>query len=300
MPDWKAIDTAMTRWRKKIYHLLRDDLKIGAEKGCFDCQFYNDGDGHKGCNQSVPGGLASGRLGDWPYVGRQYGEARVGGKAARVLFVAMDRPFKGKEGDESFLDFLGEQMGWRCGAYGRNSEGTNPHMGGVDAEMECLLDDGVADEDRCQQFALVNAVFCGPKARQGKRSKRMDSNVSDTMKRNCRRQLQQVLLALEPDIVIAQGKGHPRRVCTAFGCRIVKRWACKTLPTWAVGRKPPKRNRRSEVAEGEIGGRPVSFLITTHPSNYARLGLPFWKHDAGAMPGELVGAFDFVRDRYAG
>ena len=299
MPDWKAIDTAMTRWRRKIYRLLRDDLKIGAEKGCFDCRFYNDGDGHKGCNQSVAGGLGSGRLGDWPYVGRQYGEARVGGKLARVLFVAMDRPFKGEEGSDASLDFRNEQMWWRRGAYDRNSEGTNPHMGGVDAEMECLLDSGVSDEDRCQQFALVNAVFCGAPAKERKNRKTMDSNVSETMKRNCRRQLQEMLRTFKPDIVIAQGKGHPRRVCTAFGCKIVRRWASKTLPSWAVGRKSPKRNRLSEVARGEIGGRPVWFLITTHPSNYARLGLPFWKHETSAIPDELAGAFDFVRDGYA-
>ena len=42
MPDWKTIDAEMTWWRNKIYRLLRDELKIGAEKGCFDCDYFAD------------------------------------------------------------------------------------------------------------------------------------------------------------------------------------------------------------------------------------------------------------------
>lgn len=280
-------DRKRTEWQEKIF-LLQNKLGIASEEGSFCCEFF------EACDRSVEPRISEGRRSDWAYVGSQYGEAFVGGKPARVLFVAMDRPFKG--GDH-FLKYWPIQEQWRDGARLRS----NPHMGGVDAELEYLVEGRTTPNDRCRQFALANAVFCGAPAKEGRKNrKKMDSNVSETMKRNCRQHLRKMLLAFEPDIVIAQGKGHPRRVCTAFGCRIVKRWASKTLPTWAVGRKPPKRNRRSEVAEGEIGGRPVSFLITTHPSNYARLGLPFWKHDAGAMPDELTGAFDFVRDRYAG
>lgn len=275
-----------TEWQEKIY-LLQNKLGIGAEEGAFCCEYFDD------CNRSVEPALSEGRKGDWAYVGSHYGSASVGGKPARVLFVGMDRP--GKGGGNS-LEYFRTQTEWREGARYRG----NPHMGGVDAELEYLVEDGTSPDDRCRQFALVNAVFCGPPAKRGPKGELMVSNVSETMKGRCRKQLQKMLLAFEPDIVIAQGKGHPLGVCTAFGCKIVKRWASKTLPTWAVGHKPPERNRLSDVAKGEIGGRPVWFLITTHPSNYALLGLPFWKHDAGAMPDELTGAFDFVRERYAG
>lgn len=286
MPDWKAIDTAMTRWRKKIYHLLRNDLKIGAEKGCFNCQFYHDGDGHKGCNQSVSGGLASGRLGDWPYVGRQYGEARVGGKAARVLFVGMDRPFKGKEGAESSLDFRAEQMYWRCGAFYRG----NPHMGGVDVELAYLLEDGTEKDDRCQQFALVNSVFCGPLAartRKGKPS--MNSRSSHTMKENCRKHLRRLLQALRPDIVIAQGDGPRDGLCALLSDGHER-------VGWWENRKSGRGHRTVELVKGQIeGGQPALFLLTGHPAYYPGFA---WKK--GRLPEELKRGLGRVREEYAG
>lgn len=278
MPDWKAIDTAMTKWRKKIYRLLRDDLKIGAEKGCFDCKYFNDGDGHKGCDQSVPGGLATGRKGDWPYVGRQYGEALVGGKKARVLFVSMDRP--GRSGTREWRAY---QEDWREGALHRSTE----HMGGVAADLKYLLDPGASREVRCQQFALVNSVFCGPPpARALSGRPLMSSRSSSTMKENCRKHIRRLIQALEPDIVIAQGVKAPAAVCRSFGPRTVRSWAVETRPTSV------------EVAEGEIGLQRVWFLFTYHPGYYRRFGFD-WKGGC-SMPDELAGALDFVRDRYAG
>lgn len=290
MPDWKAIDTAMTRWRKKIYRLLRDDLKIGAEKGCFDCDYLSDGDGHKGCDRSVAGGLRSGRLGDWPYVGHRYGDACVGGKSARVLFVAMDRPFKGKEGEDSFLNFGDEQMWWRRGAFGRG----NPHMGGVDVELMFLVGDDNDDEtrrqQRCQEFALMNSVFCGPiAARTGKGKPSMSSRSSHTMKENCLNHIRTLIHALEPDIVIAQGNG-PRDGLRGLLCDPVD-----VIGVWK-NEKQGKGHRSAKLVGGRVeGGRPALFLMTGHPAYYPGFA---WKR--GKLPDELKRGLTRVRKEYAG
>lgn len=272
MPDWKAIDAEMTWWRNKIYRLLRDDLKIGAETGCFDCDYFAD------CNGSVHGRISEGRKGDWPYVGRRYGEALVGGTKARVVFVSMDRP--GLSGTREWRAY---QEDWREGALHRSTQ----HMGGVAADLQYLLDPGASCEDQCQQFALVNSVFCGPPpARAPSGEPLMSSRSSPTMKKNCRQHIRRLIQVLEPDIVIAQGVKAPEAVCRSFAPKTVRSWAVETRPTSV------------EVAEGKIGLRRVWFLFTYHPGYYRRFGFD-WKGGC-SMPEELKGAFDFVRDRYAG
>lgn len=260
-----------TEWQEKI-HALQIKLGIGAEEGTFHCEYFED------CDRSVGHGISKGRKGDWAYVGRQYGEASVGGKRARVLFVGMDRPFLGAESDDRFLEYWGTQDDWKNSAL--NPRSTNPHMVGVNRTLAHLLDAEVLAEDRCEQFALVNAVFCGSTARQGKRGKTRVSNVSGTMKTNCRRHLQEILLALEPDIVFAHGKDHPQRVCMPFVSNRVER-----VPGLV----------QTEIWQGEVGGKPAWFVVTGHPA--ARQYWGIW--DRGDMPPELTAAVELVRDRYS-
>ena len=154
-----------TEWQREIRG-VQVELGIASEEDSFCCPHFED------CDRSVRSGISGGgRKGDWAYVGSQYGEASVGGKPARVLFVGMDRPSKGEDGECVFLDYEETQEDWRMSARLRR----NPHMGGTDVELEYLVDDGTKPDDRCEQFALVNAVFCGPPANQGKTTKTNDS-----------------------------------------------------------------------------------------------------------------------------
>ena len=144
MTDGTAADKERTAWQEKIYD-SQTGIGIASREDSFCCEYF------EACDRSVEPPISEGRRSDWAYVGCQYGEASVGGKPARVLFVAMDRPFKG--GDH-FLEYWRTQREWRDGARCRG----NPHMGGVDAELEYLVEDGTSPDDRCRQFALVNAV----------------------------------------------------------------------------------------------------------------------------------------------
>ena len=144
--DWDNIDDEMTPWRTKVKN-LQTQLGIGASKGCFDCDHFTS------CHKSISNQKML--KGDWTYVGHQYGKALVGGKKARILFVSLDR---GGQGD-GYEEFEATQQGFRTAAYKRE----NPHMGGVDVELKHLLDE-TSPEDRCQQFALTNAVRCRRKS----------------------------------------------------------------------------------------------------------------------------------------
>ena len=264
-----------TEWQEKIY-LLQNDLGIGAQEGAFCCEYFDD------CDRSVGHGISKGRKGDWAYVGSQYGEASVGGKPARVLFVGMDRSFLNREGECHFLEYWPTQDDWRCSAL--KPRRRNWHMIGVNRTLRLLIDDGVVAEDRCEQFALVNAVFCGPLAEQRKKDKegKKDSIVSGVMKTNCQRHLQTILLALEPDIVIAQGKGHPQRVCMPFVSNRVEH-----VPGLV----------KTDVRQGEVGGKPAWFVVTGHPAARQYLYPPVW--DRVDMPPELTAAVELVRDRFS-
>lgn len=279
MTNWDPVDTVMTPWRQKIHDLMSDESKVAPTTTFACCDFA-------ACDRSVGGCLSSGRRGDWAYVGAQYGEAVIGGRSARVLFLSMDRPHNQGSGEGSLRPFEMDQHTFRHGALDRS----NPHMGGVDAELEALVDPGVSAEDRCEQFALVNAVLCGPPGDAG-----MTSVSSGTMTANCEKHARSVIRALEPDIVIAQGQ-NPQRICRSLSTKGVARWEVKKKP---AGSRPalPKRNRVAAVHRGDTGGRRVWFVLTAHPSHYSRKGIRFWS--SCAMPEELTMAFATVREQYA-
>lgn len=281
MTNWDPIDTVMTPWREKIHRLMSADLKVGASEGGFGCAFEFDGDGHHGC--SGCGDLAEGRKGDWAYVGAQYGEARVSGKKARILFVSMDR--SRMEWDPAHWTFLDVQKQYRSSAFARTQKGGNPHMRGTDCELECLLDNDVSPTDRCQQFALVNAVLCGRPAPEGTSTA---SVATREMKINCRKQGERIVRALDPDIVIAQGLNHARNLCRSFMSGSVHQWPDKGSP---------------EVARGQINRRSAWFLLTSHPGWYTRTFAGPRQcrfRNTDDMASELKEAIQMVRDEFSG
>lgn len=278
MTNREPNDGGMSPWRQKIRDLMSgDELRVAPISGFACCDFG-------ACNQSIGGRLSSGRKGDWAYVGEQYGEAAIGGRKVKVLFVSMDHPHDPEQDDiRPFEDY---QRDYRSGALDRH----NPHMGGVDAEMVALLDPGVSAEDRCEQFSLVNAVLCGPPGEAG-----MTSVSSATMRSNCEKHTKSVIRTLEPDIVVAQGQ-NPQRICRSLSTTAIGRWAVKRKPAGTRPASLPKRNRVAAVHRGNVGGKPVWFVLTAHPSHYSRKGIRFWS--SCSMPDELTMAFRTVRDQY--
>ncbi len=256
------IDTEMTPWRTKVKN-LQTQLGIGAS-GCFHCE-------HR---VSCHAGISNKNIlkGDWTYVGHQYGEALVGEKKAKILFVSLDRGGQGN----GYEKFKATQKEFRTAAYER----TNPHMGGVDVELEYLLDK-TSREDRCQQFALTNSVRCRRKSRS------MEYEATPIMEQNCESHTKAIIQELEPDIIIAQGNNPRKSMCRLFSPMIV--------PKYDNGRLG-RSFRSAEIGQGKIRqGQEVLFLLTAHPANYSGFR---WKK--GYLPYELRKIFAQAREIYSG
>ena len=269
--DWKIVDSEMTPWRTKIKD-LQIERGIGNSEGCFDCEHWEC------CYASIPDQQKNNvSKGDWTYVGHQYGKASVNGKKAKILFVSMDRPWGGGRCEQ----FEETQQSFRESAKGRY----NPHMGGVDVELEHLLDEETSCEDRCQQFALTNSVRCSPRPDLWARP--ADSQSTSKMKENCATHTKAIIQALEPDIIIAQGANPRNSMCRLFDPDIVGRYH-----NGRIGRS----FRSVEIEKKEIGAdKQVLFLLTAHPARYPGFG---WK--AGYLPDELKKAFERAREIYSG
>ena len=171
--DWKIVDREMTPWRTKIKDLqtkrgIGAQTEIEESKGCFRCEHWES------CYASVSDQCEENKVskGDWTYVGYQYGKASVAGKKARILFVSMSRGY----GTAKYEKFKRTQAEFRNSAYCPG----NKHMKGVKAELELLLDEA-SPEERCQQFALTNAVRCRHFSGAGS----MKYNATCTMEKNC-------------------------------------------------------------------------------------------------------------------
>ena len=267
--NWDNIDAGMTPWRTRVKN-LQTQLGIGASKGCFDCEHSDS------CYESLSHKFSRDDIvwGDWTYVGRQYGEALIGGKKAKILFVSMDRGGGDKSKKEEFEE---TQNSFRASAYCRY----NPHMGGVDVELKHLLDETTSREDRCQQFALTNSVRCRPITGKQK------SESTSVMKQNCKFHTQAIIQELEPDIIIAQGRNQDPKIetpcqiiCTLFNPDIKKKYYCK-------GRSPVEIGRGEEIL----------FLLTAHPAYYSRQGAKWDKGD-DLPTDELKKAFVQAREIY--
>lgn len=267
------IDRAMRNPARRAIRALQEQLGIGASKD-FCCPFFEV------CDRSVSGAIGTGRKGDWVYVGDQYGGACVGGKRAGVLFVSMDRP-----GEEPEWTFEHVQAGYRRAARIRG----NPHMGGVDVEMEHLLDGGASPDDRCQQFALVNSVLCGPSAARTAKGKPSAKSLSSfEMRTQCQKHTRRIIQTLEPDIVIAQG-GWPStsvKDLLVDPQQVGDRWK---------NQMTGRQRREVELWRGSIeGGKPLLALLTSHPANYPRFA---WK--TGRLPDELSLGIQRTREEHA-
>lgn len=75
------IDSKNTPYRKSIKRLYSSLGIIPTAKKDFKCCYYEQ------CSKPR-------RTGDWSYVGVDYGSAKISGKKAKLLFVAMDRGFQ--------------------------------------------------------------------------------------------------------------------------------------------------------------------------------------------------------------
>lgn len=280
MTGRNALDSEMTRYRRDILDLMRNELRVGAEEG-FGCVFEFDSDGRRGCDRR--GELIGGRKGDWAYVGHQYGKAQVGGRPARILFVSMDRNRLVTSIDRDTND--DDPVSWTFETVQnqyRNACGQgDPHMNGVGRRMQFLLGADVPREEYSQQFALVNAVLCG------RRSTSTGSTATGTMKNNCRKHGVRIVQSLEPDIVVAQGMGHPTGLVEVFETETIRCWSGKGAP---------------RVSRGESDGRPFWIVITSHPGFYRRGLCGRERMRSGAadlLPRELEEAFDLVRNRFS-
>ena len=153
-------------------------------------------------------------------------------------------------------------------------------MNGVGLRMQFLLGADVPREEYAQRFALVNAVLCG------RRVESTRSSATGTMKNNCRKHGARIVQRLEPDIVVAQGMGHPRHLVEVFETETIQSWPGKGAP---------------RVSRGEIDGRSLWIVITSHPVFYSGgfCGRERMRRGpVGLLPRELEEAFDLVRDRF--
>lgn len=265
--NWKIVDSEMTCWRTKIKD-LQIERGIGNSEGCFDCEHWEN------CYASIceKNKVKKNKVskGEWTYVGHQYGEALVNGKKAKILFVSMLKQIWDENKLKKGEDFESVQKGFRTGAL----KPSTPHMDGVDVELKYLLDEGTSCEDRCQQFALTNAVRCCFRLEE------TSYHATCMMEKNCASHTKAIIQALEPDIIIAQGTNPRNSLCKLFDPCIVKKY------------KKPKE------ASVEIGlGKGILFLLTPHPAYYSRKGFQ-WSQ--GYLPDELKKPFKRAREIYAG
>ena len=260
MSQWDRIDSEMTPMRADV-KALQERLGSGASDGCFHCNSFETR-----CKPSIfeNTGTVSISTGDWTYVGYSYGRARIRGTPARILFVSMERP-KGSKIPESFD---ATQRAFRESCFNRR----NPHMGGTDLELECLLDPMTTRETRCQQFALTNSVRCVSVSDDAR------SKSTPTMVTECQRHTKAIVETLKPSVIVTQGEFAYRSICNIY----------ETERIHGTNNGREGQSRRS--AEVRRGGR-VLYLRTAHPAHHA--GFPYKR---GPIPLYLRDAINVLRD----
>ena len=262
MQRWDRTDRDMTPARVAVKN-LQEELGVGASDECFHCDSF---DSH--CKPSIKDRLGKVLIskGDWTYVGHEYGQARIRGKLARILFVSMERP-KSNQKSEPFEE---TQRAFRAACFHRR----NPHMGGTDIELEFLLDP-TPPEKRCMQFALTNSVRCRPV------SNRANSRSTPTMVKECKRHTNAIIATLQPDVIVTQGKPASESIANLYETNIVRR-----MDNGRQGRT----FRFAEV--GQAGS--MLFLRTAHPANHVG-----FRYKRGPAPPYLRDAIAFLRSLYA-
>lgn len=248
------IDSKNTPYRTSIKRLFSSLGIIPTRKKDFKCRYY------KQCSKPK-------RTGDWGYVGVDYGSAKISGKKAKILFVAMDRGGHAKGYSKKQL-FEDAQGGW----HGATEKPGNAHMGGVHLIVKELVKENTKDPSIfANQLALTNSVKCG------KYTKKMRSTSTEVMTVNCSNHLLKEINCLKPDLIITQGNFPKWRVRDRLGLS-------ETSPTYQF------KSREGRVAEiYRLEHRLV--LTTPHP---ARLKGMKWKE--GKLPPFLYKAIQKVKE----
>lgn len=137
----------------------------------------------------------------------------------------------------------------------------NPHMKGTLAVADAILRPEIGDRPSVHFFAMTNAAKCSAS------DSRADS-VPRALYRNCRGFAEAELVALEPEVIVAQGARARPVLQTKRG--VPKAWldeVLKPMPTsppigdWLVGLS----GRFLRLAT--IGGGEVLLIQTPHPSD---------------------------------
>jgi uracil-DNA glycosylase len=196
--------------------------------------------------------LAQGRsywTGTWPYIGANYGKAKVSRLSIRILFVAMERGAK-KAPEKKFTET--QKVFREC-----TESPQNPHMGGTSQLMGCLLE-GEGRQSYSRKFALTNAVKCV------RRTGNQNSSSTATMISECGEHLREEIMDLRPHLVITQGV-HP-------GKTVVKLFKADSLETFPNKRRGKRMRGEAEVLLANQAGRRFVILTTPHPAH-----MPGWK-----------------------
>lgn len=174
------------------------------------------------CSES---GRVNLRKGNWAYVGADYGDARIEGHAAKILFVAMDRGGAWGSDDEPFEE---TQRSFRA----TTEVPPNPHMRGLVLTMRALTDER-SQRAFAGQYALTNAVKCI------RSTKSQATNASTTMISQCASHLRAEIDELAPDVLITQGT-HPTATVRGLhsGMELIKEFHGATGRQTGVWRTP--------------------------------------------------------------
>ena len=260
MSHLEPIDTEMTPMRRAVRD-RQGELGIGASAGCFHCKEFDTS-----CYPSIVRRMGEVEVikGDWTYVGQQYGQAMIAKKRAKILFVSMERPLPEPE------EFEETQYQFRTACLER----CNPHMGGTDVELKCLLDP-TPPKERCKQFSLTNSVRCRPCPSNAR------SQSTSMMIAKCQAHTKAIIGILKPDIIVTQGRHPSDSIIKLFDSEVVFK---------KDNRRHSRSLRKVEIRRG--GG--VLFLLTAHPANH-----PSFRWRSGGLPDYLHDAINKLRDLYA-
>jgi hypothetical protein len=187
------------------------------------------------------------------HVGRRY-DLRLGGKPLRVVVVGQEAPGEKLSMEQRYRavhDLSGLEKRYYKDA---EHENRNPHMRGTTSALRVIFGKGLGHDSAGEWvhpengrpfhifdgFALVNRLLCfaGPPGTSQGRSTR-------TMQHNCGTHLSSTLEALEPTILVLQGK---------------------TATTWTDTGLVRPRRYTPNLSEAYLNGKRVLVCEFSHPS----------------------------------
>lgn len=235
MIEKTADDKASTPYRAEVQELYtRLDIVPTDHSADFRCATCEE------CKESLhlsAEGVFN--TGSWPYVGSEYGQAVIGGRSRRILFVGMERG-----GADEPTDFNDTQQMFRY--FTTHPNRNNKHLRGVKKIVDALL--GPDGDPRYVRFALTNAVKCC------KISEYQKSESTPIMIDNCQRHLSGELEVLKPHLIITQGD-DPRYTIR------------KILAEWSIVKEWNEPNSHAAVLE-----TPAYIVLETRHPSYTNWG----------------------------